>query len=57
MYTRLYKFISKNNIFFNKQYGFRNKHSCEQAIQNLYGQILQNKEDGIQTASSISRSI
>ena len=51
MYTRLYKFIAKNNIFFNKQYGFRNKHSCEQAIQNLYGQILQNKEDGIQTAA------
>ena len=51
MYTRLYKFIAKNNIFYNKQYGFRNKHSCEQAIQNLYGHILQNKEDGIQTTA------
>ena len=51
MYTCLYKFIAKNNIFYNKQYGFRNKHSCEQAIQNLYGHILQNKEDGIQTTA------
>ena len=51
MYTRLYKFITKNNIFYNKQYGFRNNHSCEQAIQNLYGHILQNKEDGIQTSA------
>ena len=51
MYTCLYKFIAKNNIFYNKQYGFRNKHSCEQAIQNLYGHILQNKEDGIQTSA------
>ena len=51
MYTRLYKFMIKNNIFYKRQYGFHNKHSCEQAIQNLYGHILQNKEDGFKTAT------
>ena len=33
IYKRLYNFISKNNIFYSKQYGFRSNHSCEQAIQ------------------------
>ena len=51
MYTRLYKFIVKNNIFYKRQYGFRNKHSCEQAIQNLYGHILHNNEEGFRTAA------
>ena len=51
MYPCLYKFIVKNNFFYKRQYGFRNKHSCEQAIQNLYGHILQNREDGIKTAA------
>ena len=50
MYTRLYTFLSVNNIFYKKQYGFRTNHSCEQAIQDLYGHILQNKEDGFKTA-------
>ena len=45
----------KNNIFYKRQYGFRNKHSCEQAIQNLYGHILQNKEDGIKTAKKLEK--
>ena len=51
MYTHLYKFITKNNIFYKKQYGFCSKHSCEQAIQDLYGHILQNKEDSFKTAA------
>ena len=51
MYSRLYNFVTKYNIFYNKQYGFRNGHSCEQAIQNLYGHILQNKDLGIKTAA------
>ena len=51
MYTRLYNFISKNNIFYSKQYGFQNGYSFEQAIQDLYGHILQNKDNGIKTAA------
>ena len=50
MYTHLYKFLNINNIFYKKQYGFRTSHSCEQAIQDLYGHILQNNEDGFKTA-------
>ena len=51
MYSHIYKFVINNNIFYNKQYGFRSGHSCEQAIQNLYGHILQNKDNGIKTAA------
>ena len=29
---------------------FRTNHSCEQAIQDIYGHILQNIEDGFKTA-------
>ena len=50
MYTHLYKCLNNNNIFYKKQYGFRTNHSCEQAIQDLYGHILQNNEDGFKTA-------
>ena len=51
MYKRLYKFLSTNDIFYNKQYGFQTQHSCEQAIQDLYGHILLAKEDGLKTAA------
>ena len=45
IYKRLYNFINKNNIFYNKQYGFRSNHSCEQAIQDLYGHLINSKEE------------
>ena len=51
MYSRIYKFVIKNDIFYNRQYGFRSGHSCEQAIQNLYGHILQNKDNGFKTTA------
>ena len=46
MYKLLYNFINKNNIFYSKQYSFRSNHSCEQAIQDLCGHLISNKEDG-----------
>lgn len=46
MYTWLYNFLNKNNILYDKQYGFRSKHSCEQAIQDLCGHVLKNRQDG-----------
>ena len=46
IYKCLYNSINKNNIFYSKQYGFRNNHSCEQAIQDLYGHLISNKEEG-----------
>ena len=50
-YKRLYNFLDKNNIFYEKQYGFRKNHSCEWAIQNLCGHLLKNKEDGIKSVA------
>ena len=32
MYNRCYDFITKTNVLFNKQYGFRNKHSTYMAV-------------------------
>ena len=37
IYKRLYKFINKHEILYQSQYGFRNKHSCKQAILELTG--------------------
>ena len=51
IYQRVYKFLNTNNIFFKKQYGFRAKHSCEHAIQDLCGNIISKKEEGLHTAA------
>ena len=46
IYSRVYKFLDKNNILYESQYGFQNKRSCEQAICELLGHVLQAKESG-----------
>ena len=51
IYKRLYNFLDKNNIFYEKQYGFRKNQSCEREIQNLYGHLLKNKEEGIKSVA------
>ena len=33
MYKRMYDFLDGNGQFYNSQYGFRSKHSCENVIQ------------------------
>ena len=43
MYRRLYSYLECNNILYNSQYGFRSRRSCEQAITELVGYILQSK--------------
>ena len=43
IYQRTINFIEKNNILYNSQYGFRSKRSCEHAIQELVGNILDSK--------------
>ena len=40
IYSRIYKFLEKNNILFESQYGFRSKRSCEQAILELTSHLL-----------------
>ena len=51
IYKCLYNFINKNNIFYSKQYGFRSNHSCEQAIQDLYGHLISHKEEGLKSVA------
>ena len=51
IYKCLYNFINKNNIFYHKQYGFRSNHSCEQAIQDLYGHLISHKDEGIKSVA------
>ena len=45
MYKRTYNFLDDNQSLCNSQYGFRNKHSCENAVQELIGNIIKNKEN------------
>ena len=44
IYVRTYKYLEKNKILYESQYGFRSKRSCEQAITELLGNILQAME-------------
>ena len=46
MYTRMYQFLGKHNLIYQSQYGFRSKHSCENAVQELIGNIVKGRENG-----------
>ena len=46
IYARLIKFISKNNILYNLQYGFRSKHSTQHAILDIANTINSNMDSG-----------
>ena len=43
MYLRLYSYLEKNQLLYSSQYGFCSKRSCEQAITELVGYVLQSK--------------
>ena len=43
IYTRVYSFLETNSTLFSSQYGFRSKCSCEQAIMEVVGYVLQAK--------------
>ena len=40
VYTHTYTFMEKTSQFYEGQYGFRTKHSCENAVQNLLSDIV-----------------
>ena len=44
IYKRTYKFLDKKGQLFNSQYGFRSKHSCENAITELISQVVKGHE-------------
>ena len=43
MYTRLYRYLESQKLLYSSQFGFRTKRSCEQAIMELVGNVLQSK--------------
>ena len=51
MYLRLYSYLEKNQLLYSSQYGFRSKRSCEQAITELVGYVLQSKNRNEHSAS------
>ena len=51
MYKRVVAFIDKHDILYRSQYSLQNQPSCEQAVQELLGKILQAREDVHKTAS------
>ena len=58
MYSRIYKFMNMNNLFFRSQYGFQKKRSCEHAITELIGEIckgLENKKHTIALFIDLSK--
>ena len=51
VYTRTIQFLGYNNIIYNSQYGFREKHSCTDAVMELTTEILKSKENNLYTMS------
>ena len=51
IYKRTYNFLDNNGQLFNSQYRFRSKHSCENAISELIGQVVKGQEQKEHTAA------
>ena len=49
MYKRTYQFLSQHDLIYKSQYGFRSKHSCENAIQELLSNIIKARENNKHT--------
>ena len=47
--NRLYSFISENNIFYKKQFGFQKQHSTDHAIIYLVNEVLKSFENNCHT--------
>ena len=51
LYIRTYNFLIQTNQIYQSQYGFRKKHSCEHAIQELVGTVLKGFENNEYTCA------
>ena len=49
VYKRTYKFLTKFEQIYTSQYGFREGHSCQDAIAELVGTIARNTDEGLYT--------
>ena len=51
MYVRTYNFLTNTDQFYTSQYGFRQGHSCENAVSELVAEIIKSKQEGLYTLS------
>ena len=51
VYKRTYNFLDAHDQLYNSQYGFRSKHSCENAISELTGHVVKGHEGKEHTAA------
>ena len=51
VYRRTYDFLNQTDQFYKSQYGFRTSHSCKDAVCELVGEVLKNKENKNYTAA------
>ena len=51
VYKRTVRFLDHNNIIYNSQYGFRERHSCTDAGMGLCTEILKARENNLNTIS------
>ena len=51
VYKRTYQFLDSNSLLFKSQYGFRTKHSCEHAVEELISNVLKNNENSKYTVA------
>ena len=51
IYIHVYSFLEDHNILYDSQYGFHSKRSCNQAITELTGRLLQAKEQSLHSAA------
>ena len=49
IYKRTYKFLTKFDQIYASQYGFREEHSCQDAIAEMIGSIAKNTDEGLYT--------
>ena len=51
VYSRTYSYLEKHEKLYVSQYGFREGHSCENAVSELVSQIVKGQQEGLYTLS------
>ena len=51
VYRRMYDFLKQTDQFYKSHYGFRTSHSCKDAVCELVGEVLKNRENKNYTAT------
>ena len=51
VYKRTYSFMEKTGQIYNSEYGFRSRHSCENAVSELVSEVTKGFQNGFYTAA------